>query len=341
MTDYASILRNLGYKLTDRGNYWQTSALFRDGNNNTAISVYKDSGVWTDFVAGNRPLPFEILLKKTLKTNDVSHILKNNDLNFTIKRRELLREEKTFKKDSLNKLLPDFDFFKNRGISEKTQKEYKCGLATNGKFYRRIVFPILREDGLIHGFSGRKVIQDNDSPKWLHYGKTANWLYPYFSVEGVKEQTQEEGRVFLVESIGDSMSLYQSGVKNNCVTFTNKANVHLLSKLNAMNKDVVLSLNNDGDQNRGFDGALASLLEMIDNFDLERIWFFPCPIVGKDFGDMTSNEVKDWRESLVFDRDSHRDSICRLIDYAPKAKLAKKLIPKIKKLKNEFAFLYE
>ena len=64
MIDYASILRNLGYTLSDRGSYWQTSAIYRGGDNKTAISIYKDSGVWTDFVAGSVALPFELLLKK-------------------------------------------------------------------------------------------------------------------------------------------------------------------------------------------------------------------------------------------------------------------------------------
>jgi len=341
MIDYASILRNLGYTLSDRGSYWQTSAIYRGGDNKTAISIYKDSGVWTDFVAGSVALPFELLLKKTLKTNDVSHIIKGEEFNYTTKRRELLKEEKIFNNSVLERLLPDFDFFNNRGISVATQKAYKCGLATNGKFFRRMVFPIFREDGLIHGFSGRKVVEDNDYPKWLHRGKTANWLYPYFSVDGVKEQINEEGRIFVVESIGDSMSLYQAGIKNNCVAFTNSMNPHLISKLNGMNKDVILSFNNDNGQNRGFDGALASLLRMIDSIDLDRIWFYPCPRKGYDFGDMTTEEIKAWRSSLKFDSESQKKAIKELIDYAPNAKITQKLKSKIKKLIKEYEFNYE
>jgi len=49
-TNIEEVLTSLGYKLTDRGSYWQTSAVFRDGNNNTAIQIYKDSGVWKDYV---------------------------------------------------------------------------------------------------------------------------------------------------------------------------------------------------------------------------------------------------------------------------------------------------
>ena len=63
--DYGEILRGLGYNLVNRGNYWQCSALFRDGDNRTALKIYKNTGVWRDFVAGGKSQPFEALVKKT------------------------------------------------------------------------------------------------------------------------------------------------------------------------------------------------------------------------------------------------------------------------------------
>ena len=69
-TNIEEVLTSLGYKLTDRGSYWQTSAVFRDGNNNTAIQIYKDSGVWKDYVQQTPYMTFDKLLKVTLKTND-------------------------------------------------------------------------------------------------------------------------------------------------------------------------------------------------------------------------------------------------------------------------------
>ena len=47
---YKEILENLGYKLSDHGSYWRTSALYRSGDNPTALQIYKDSGVWKDYV---------------------------------------------------------------------------------------------------------------------------------------------------------------------------------------------------------------------------------------------------------------------------------------------------
>lgn len=339
MIDYATILRNIGYNLTDRGSYWQTSALYRDGDNKTAIRIYKDSGVWCDFVEGNQNLPFEVLIKKTLKTNDVESLLRSNQFNFLVDKKELLKEEKTFPESALKKLLPHYDYFEGRGISEKTLKAYKGGLATGGKLYQRFVFPVYRADEKIHGFSGRKVLDKNDSPKWLHYGKSMTWFYPYYSVDGVKEQCEEEGRIFMVESIGDSMSLFQAGIKNNGVTFTNKIGNKLIARLASSGYDVILSLNNDSGQNRGFDGALTSVLKLIDVVDLEKIWFLPPP--KEDFGEMKTEEIKEWRAGITFDTKTHQDSCQKLIDYAPKAKIAKTLRPKIRKFKKKYKFLYE
>jgi hypothetical protein len=334
MTDYGSILRNIGYNLIDRGSYWQTNAIFRNGDNKTSIRIYKDTGVWSDFVEGNKPLPFETLLKKTLKTNDVSKYIEQQNTSFTFYKKidKLLKEEKTFHDSCLKKLLPDRHYFESRGIPSWVQEEYQCGLATSGKLYQRIVFPVRRNDGKIHGFIGRKVVDNKpESPKWLNFGKTCDWFYPYFSVEGVEEQIEEEKRVFVIESIGDSMSLYRSGVKNNIVCFTNNIKPKITSRLSNLSVDIVLSLNNDSGQNRGFDGALASFIKLADTIDLERIWFCPPPV--EDFGMMNDQQIREWRSSLDFSNSS-KESLLQLIGYAPKAKLAANLLPKLKKIEK-------
>ncbi len=68
--DIKETLKSLGYKLTDRGRYWQTNAIWRDGNNRTAIQIYKDSGKWKDHVEGTKFMRFEVLVRKTLGTNN-------------------------------------------------------------------------------------------------------------------------------------------------------------------------------------------------------------------------------------------------------------------------------
>mgnify|MGYP003632204089 FL=1 len=46
-TDIKSVLEKLGYRLSDFGDAWRTNALYRDGDNPTALKIYKNTGVWT------------------------------------------------------------------------------------------------------------------------------------------------------------------------------------------------------------------------------------------------------------------------------------------------------
>ena len=48
--DFQQILESMGYKLVDCGDHWRTQALYRNGDNKTALKIYKNTGVWMDFV---------------------------------------------------------------------------------------------------------------------------------------------------------------------------------------------------------------------------------------------------------------------------------------------------
>ena len=69
-TDIKSVLEKLGYRLSDFGDAWRTSALYRGGDNPTALKIYKNTGVWTDYVDGNKSMPLAALVQKTLGTKD-------------------------------------------------------------------------------------------------------------------------------------------------------------------------------------------------------------------------------------------------------------------------------
>ena len=150
-------LESVGYKLLDFGNHWRTSALYRGGDNQTSIRIYKNTGVWTDFVQGNKSLPFERLLQLTLnndqkKLKDIMASLKKSD-EFVYTKKETIEMEEIYPEEMLKKLFPNFNFYTKKGFSEETLKFYKTGLAGAGKMYRRMVFPIYNEHQQIIGFS--------------------------------------------------------------------------------------------------------------------------------------------------------------------------------------------
>lgn len=296
-TDIQSSLIKLGYKLHDYGNHWRTNALYRGGDNSVALKIYKDTGVWTDFVDNKSPMPFVKLVQLTLNTNDpnlLNQYTNGSTKNVEYKKKETLEMERIYPEDCLKKLFPNFSFYEKRNISKETQLLYKCGLASSGKMYRRIVFPIYNKDGQIFGFSGRKVDEDTDAPKWKHIGLKSNWIYPAL-VPNFSEINEE---VILVESIGDSMALTQNGYLNNLVTFGLDCSNALVNYLISLNlNSIIIATNNDSDKdkNRGLIAAIKIMAKLSNFFDLSLLKI-KLPIKN-DFADMQNSE-----NSLLFDQ---------------------------------------
>jgi len=283
-----SSLIELGYKLRDCGNHWRTNAVYRQGNNPMSLMVYKDTGVWRDFVENKTPLPFVKLVELTLNTKDFNIIksyLSDNQTPTEIVKKEILEMEKIYPDDCLKKLFPNYDFYSKRNILESTQKLYKLGLASSGKMYRRIVFPIYNSNKQICGFSGRKIDENTEAPKWKHVGIKSNWIYP----ATIPNFPEIEDEVILVESIGDSMALTQNGFSNNLVTFGLECSSSILNFLISKNlKTIYISTNNDStsSKNRGLIAAVKIFIKLSSFFDLDLLKI-KLPLKN-DFADMQS-----------------------------------------------------
>lgn len=348
MVNYKEVLENLGYQLTDRGNFWQTSAVFRNGDNKTAILIYKNSGVWKDFVEDTQYLPFEALVEKTIGTSDkilLKQIKEGKGEQFAVKKPKLLMEEKTYDPSCLNKLLPHYDFYilPPKNISRQTLMDYKCGLATSGKMYQRLVFPIFRQDGKIHGFSGRLVVS-KDAAKWLHRGKKNNWFYPYYTCQRTQMKIKKERSVYLVESIGDSLALYDASIENNLVVFGIGLSPILASRISGLDVDkIFISLNNDedSDKNRGLLKSAQFVCKLSQQIDFKKIYL--CSPIKNDFGEMSKEEISLWHKHSK--NLTHQDSCKKVIDILgfeiksnPKNK---NLIPLLGSFIKKYKFFYE
>lgn len=298
------VLIELGYKLHDRGEYWQATAKYRDGDNQTALQIYKNTGVWKDHVRQTSFSPFKALIEKTLGTNNKSLLLKyiNEDskqvtTNFTELKGQKITMEETYDEDIIKKLLPHFSFYNKRGITDATLKRFKSGLATKGQMYHRYVFPIYNEHGRIHGFAGRDVRLDSEStrPKWKHMGRKTNWIYPYYVNKDCQQAILDTKEVIIVESIGDAISLYENGVSNVLVSFgldiSNKLACFLVSQ--SLSK-VTISFNNDcsKSENTGLQAAIKNYLKLLNFFDPSFISI--CLPNKNDFGDMNEEDMEKW-----------------------------------------------
>ena len=218
--------------------------------------------------------------------------------------------DKIYPPSVLENLLPSYKFYLDKKISETTLRMYKCGFSGSGKLYRRIVFPIFNKDGDIHGFSGRK-IDDNDAPKWKHLGKRRNWVYPYFLGNFFSDSISSDRDIYIVESIGDSLALTENGLQNHLVTFglgISSAMVGFL--ISQYPAKVYICFNNDdlSDINHGRIASLKAYANLSSVISLDRL--FIKPPQSNDFGDMQELGLSfdKWLEST--------DSTCGFLDSA-------------------------
>lgn len=280
-----SSLESLGYQLKDYGSYWRTRAIYRGGDNSTALKIYKNSGVWTDFAEGNsKSYPFQRLVELTLDTKE-EHVI-NKYVKFNpqdiihVQLKEKIEMEKIYPDKILDNLLPHLDFYEKKFISKDTLNFYKCGYATSGQLFRRIVFPIYNQFGQIHGFSGRAIFWDKQSefPKWKHVGRRADWVYPLYmkrnGTEEIKHGIENARSAIIVESIGDSMALFEHGYKNSLVTFGLGVSSKICSALVALDPDkIIIASNNDAESevNHGLISACKSYLQLCSIFDPQKL----------------------------------------------------------------------
>jgi hypothetical protein len=303
------VLQSLGYKLSDRGSYWQTNAIFRNGDNKTALQIYKDTGVWKDYVEDTSFFPFRRLVEATLGTNDKKEISKYIDqedesllYSKTTAQAPKLEMEEVYGDIMLDRLLPHYKFYNNKGISTRTLKSLKGGLATSGQLNQRFVFPIINETKQIHGFSGRdmKTVEGGNRPKWKHIGKKKNWVYPLHLDPETEAQIAKDGYVIIVESIGDLLNLKENGNHNVLVSFGLDISSKLVCSLVSIApKHIVISFNNDNSQenNRGLDASFKNFLKLLGMFAPEKIKI-SLPLKN-DFGDMSEADFPKWKEKTI------------------------------------------
>lgn len=293
------VLEKLGYSLKDFGNHWRTKAIYRGGDNPTSLQVYKNTGVWRDFVGGDgTSQPLRKLVELTLKTKDPKiiqqYIVQSDRADTVYIAKEKIEMDKIYPEDCLKRLFPNYSFYKKKNISEDTQESYKCGLASHGQMYQRIVFPIYNSDGQIFGFSGRKINDNNDAPKWKHIGTKTRWVYPAFvpREQTVDQIIEEKREVILVESIGDSMALAEEGYLNSLVTFGLDCSPAILNYLCSKSIDkIIIATNNDSEKqkNHGKISAMKNYMKLSQFFDFNQLsvqlpW-------ANDFGAMREQEI--------------------------------------------------
>ncbi|MFW5785254.1 MAG: DNA primase [Chitinispirillaceae bacterium] len=192
------------------------------------------------------------------------------------------------------------EYFKSRGLSAETVKEFQlgyappgwselidymrakniaqselveCGLAVqkeNGRVYDRfrdrIIFPLYDLTGRVIAFAGRGLEADA-KPKYLNSPETA--LYQknrvLYGIHKARQGIREQKRILVVEGYMDYLSLYQAGIRNAVATSGTAFTVEHAHLIRRFTSRVVLVF--DGDQ-AGL-GAAQKALQVLAPFNLE------------------------------------------------------------------------
>lgn len=290
-------LIKLGFKnIVSIDKYFRAPAAYRGGNALT-FSIEKKTGRWLDFKTHQKGSLKE--LPQLFGANGANVLIADGELYVTAKP-EIEQREKFWEPTILTKLLPVYDFYTKRGISEKTLQLFKGGVAKQGDLANRFVFPIFHKSGKIHGFSGRNLKpKTNDFwIKWKHNGPSSSFLYPYYTIDACRDNILKKDCVYITESIGDTLSLWERGYKNTLVCFGTTLSQTLINTLITLNPSkIYLSPNNEtpimGTWGQGNKAAFNWYFKLATFFPLNKIeikW----SLLDKDFGDCSSGDINVW-----------------------------------------------
>jgi 5S rRNA maturation endonuclease (ribonuclease M5) len=291
------VLTDIGYSLRDYGKEYRAKPIYRDSDNNTVLSIKKDTGRWIDFKEGISG-SFEELIKLSLNLSSIDDAKK-----FLVDKVGISPEKvskprvtkvKILPKGFLNKLIKNNFYWNQRGVSDNTLDLFGGGVCEAGKMVGRYVFPIFNNRDKLVGASGRDVYGNYDNrPKWKHIGNKSSWTYP---LQVNKDSLLKRKKIILIESIGDMLSLWEAGVKNTMVTFGLDISSAVLNTLLRLDpREVIISFNNDEENN--FAGNKASekaRKKLRSHFD-ERQIIVSLP-TKKDFGEMSPEEIGLWNK---------------------------------------------
>lgn len=303
MFDIPALMERLNYPITIRGENCVVPSYLRGGDNPLAIFV-NASGICHDQVQ-NRNFTLAEFVAEVLgcSIKAANEFIGSSQTAAPQEKEVKLEVDKKFDIKHIAGLTASYKYYLDKGISKKTLEEFKGGLCHSGKLYLRFVFPIYNKAGKVLGAAGRDVsynkeqekeftAQTRPRPKWKILGEKKTFTYPLFISSKYIDKTRQ---IVLVESIGDALSLWNSGIKNTFCLFGVSLSDPALMAIAAENpKEILLALNNDfaSKVNRGAEGAAKVRTKLKKLFSLNAIKeAFP---IKNDFGEQTIEENQAW-----------------------------------------------
>jgi len=206
--------------------------------------------------------------------------------------------EKIFPDSCLEALIPDYEYWRGRGIKEEPLRLFQCGLALKeekSKLSGRVVFPVRNIEGRIIGFSARLIGDNSFAPKWKILGKKNHFIFPSINIS--KPAIQADGSVILVEGIGCCLKLAQNNIFNTLCLFGLNISGKQISYLISLGvKRVIIATNNEA-SGIGNQAAEKLKTKLCAFFNEENV-VIKLPVV-KDFMCLEDEMVKKWAEDAM------------------------------------------
>ena len=290
------VFRELGYKLVNHGNYYSTSALYRNGSSPTSLTIYPKTNVIIDWVTGEK-FSLSAIVQASLQLSDPNQAkqwLEAKNIRTTIEQPELtLNEPKIFPAEILRSLKPDHSYWLNRGISKEVLEEFRGGVCDKEMMKNRYVIPVFNKNNDLVGLVGRTLV--DSKIKYKIKGNKNSFRHAFnLSLQDIKQKKE----IILVESQGCVLSLFQAGIRNCLCLFGISLSNEQLSSLIALDLSrIIIATNND--MGPGVIAAAKLEKRLRKFFDKRQVEIrlpdckdFNCQLIEKGV-----ESIKDWYEN--------------------------------------------
>lgn len=219
-----------------------------------------------------------------------------------------------------------FDYLKEKGVTEKDMlavgliKKKDGALSVLSSYYDtfrgRIMFPISDSSGRVVGFSGRILVNDDKSPKYLNTPETElyNKSEILFGLDKAKKDIKLKDYSILVEGQMDLVMMHQVGLTNTVASSGTALTEMHLTKLRRLSERIMMSFDADSAGFNASDRAAKIALSL--GMDLKLVQMPE----GKDPADLAKEDPEVLKECF---RNSKS-----IVDFYIDTLLSKNLNPK-------------
>lgn len=163
------------------------------------------------------------------------------------------------------------------------------------RFRGRLIFPLKDEQGRVVGFSGRRLTENEDEPKYINTPETPIFKKGAFlyGLHLAKTAIKREKLAIIVEGQTDVITPFQAGTENivaSLGTALTSAQIRLLARFT---KDIALCFDTD----LAGDAAARRGIELAEEAGL-TVKVLPLPPSFKDPDEWVRKDPRAWREAL-------------------------------------------